>query len=129
MSSDKRNISVYMALNSQDINDYPTVIKTPAHNIPNPTEEDYMVGSISRYFVKKINNEFAYETSQKDYNEVDNNTWQKIELTWRISGNRYTEKSIQGIEPFNKIQVSIAATKMPEIMSILANPVQFARFS
>lgn len=129
MSTEKRNISVYLALNGQDVDADVGVIKTPSHNIPTPTEDDYITGKITRYFVKKINNDFAYETSEVDYTDVDGKVWQKVELEWMISGQRYTQNQIEGIEPFNKTQTSIASVTIPEIKSVLTNPIQFARFS
>ena len=129
MNSEKRNISVYMALNGQNINNGLPPIRTPANNIKYPNESDYQNGFYNRYFVKKINNDFAYETSDIDYSEVDTTIWQKAELNWKITGTRYTENSSQGIEPYNNLQISVASLIIPEIKNLLTNPVQFAHFS
>lgn len=129
MNNDKRNISVYNALTNQDINSDPVVAMTPPHNIANPLESDYKSGYVRRYFVKKINNEFAYETNETGYLNVDLSIWQKIKIEWKISGQRYTNNQIEGIEPYNSNQISIASVNIPEIKKILTNPVQFARFS
>lgn len=127
--SDKRNVSVYLALNGQDFNVPPVNVNTPSHNIVTPTDEDYKRGSVVRYFVKKINNDFAYETTSSDFGDVDGSIWQKISLVWKITGTRFTQNSVEGIEPHNRLQVSTASVKMPEISKILTNPTQFAHFS
>jgi len=124
---DKRNISVYKALTNQDIDTDPLILHTPSHYIPTPSESDYKTGFISRYFVKKINNDFVYETSQKDYSNVDLSTWQKVEVEWKITGPRFTQNSVQGVEPFNNTQIDLSSAKIHEIRQVLSNPIQFAR--
>ena len=128
MNIEKRNTSVYMALGGLSFeNGQLKQIKNPVHNIPNPNKDDYASGYITRYFVKKINENIVYETILDDYDSVDLSYWQKVSLNWKISGNRYTIENSIGIEPYNNEQISNSSVSIPEIKNLLVNPIQFAR--
>ena len=60
---------------------YPTII------LPNPSESDYTIGSIKRYFAQKANNPNAdiFEVSKPDFT-VKNDLYRYIQFEWRISG-------------------------------------------
>ncbi len=126
--NEKRNISVYMALNSQDITQPLEILKVPVNYIPLPSENDYSIGYIDRYFVKKINNTFSYETTQLDYSDIDSTLWQRVSLRWKLTGTRFTENNSIGIEPFNRTEIEKASLSINEIKNLLTNPIQFSRF-
>lgn len=115
-----RNIYVYRALNSQDINSPLEILKTPVNYIPFPSEEEYMIGYVDRFFVKKINGISVYETSEEDFDSVDLSMWQKVSINWKISG--------QSIEKHNREEINRASNVIEQIKNLLTNPLQFARF-
>lgn len=123
-----RSINVYRALSGEDINQPLEELKTPSNFIPSPSNEDYDLGYINRYFVKKINSDLIYETSVEDYDLVDVTFWQRTSLKWKITGPRYTNGFIEGVEPYNNKQISSASKEIDEIKKLLTNPYQFGRF-
>ena len=62
---------------------YPKVISV------NPSESDYRIGSITRYFTQKGNNRNAdiFEVSKADFSSK-NNLYRYTSFQWRISGKR-----------------------------------------
>ena len=52
-----------------------------------PTESEYRIGTITRYFTQKANNLFdeIFEISKEDYDN-QNNLFRYVEFSWRISG-------------------------------------------
>ena len=62
---------------------YPKIISA------NPTESDYRIGSITRYFTQKGNNRNAdiFEVSKADFSSK-NNLYRYTSFQWRISGKK-----------------------------------------
>ena len=62
---------------------YPKIISA------NPTESDYRIGSITRYFTQKANDRNAdiFEVSKADFSSK-NNLYRYTSFQWRISGKR-----------------------------------------
>mgnify|MGYP000726966679 CR=1 FL=1 len=61
----------------------------PRTIVPIPTEDDYSIGIIERYFAQKVNdiNGFVYEINLDTYNELKLNPYWAIEnIKWRLSG-------------------------------------------
>ena len=57
--------------------------------LPNPTDNDYKIGYIRRYFVRKLNDLSApiYEVSSKEYSRVlSKPNYTGVSIKWRISG-------------------------------------------
>ena len=75
--------SIYSDLKSFTRQKYPEI--TPA----NPSESDYRIGSITRYFTQKGNNRNAdiFEVSVNDFNNK-NNLYRYTSFQWRISGKK-----------------------------------------
>ena len=67
----------------------PTRQKYPEITLTNPSESDYRIGSITRYFTQKGNNKNSdiFEISKKDF-EDKNNLYKYTSGRWRISGKR-----------------------------------------
>ena len=63
--------------------------KYPEITITNPSESDYRIGSIIRYFTQKGNNSNAdiFEVSKKDFRSK-NNLYRYTSFQWRISGKK-----------------------------------------
>jgi len=94
--------STYVDIANTERQDYPK--QTPA----NPSESDYRIGTITRYFTKKTNevNSVVFEITEKDFNN-QNNLYDYTTFQWRISGkklevsrdNSATLRSIQSNYP------------------------------
>ena len=61
----------------------------PVITIPNPSDSDYRIGSVTRYFTQLANNPNAdiFEISEED-NDQQNNLFRYIDFKWRISGTK-----------------------------------------
>ena len=75
--------SKYINLKAYKRQKYPEI--TPV----NPTESDYRIGSITRYFTQKANDRNAdiFEVSKADFSSK-NNLYRYTSFQWRISGKR-----------------------------------------
>ena len=75
--------STYSNLKSLTRQEYPEI--TPV----NPSESDYRIGRITRYFTQKANDRNAdtFEVSKEDFNKK-NNLYRYTSFRWRISGKR-----------------------------------------
>ena len=81
--NNKTMFSKYSSLKSLIRQKYPEVISV------NPSESDYRIGSITRYFTQKGNNRNAdiFEVSKVDFSSK-NNLYRYTSFQWRISGKR-----------------------------------------
>lgn len=79
----KTMLSQYLNIKSSIRDDYPKKV------LANPTEADYRIGNITRYFTQKVNNieDDLFEISEEDFNN-QNNLFRYIEIDWRISGKK-----------------------------------------
>ena len=110
------------------------IVNTPNTIVPNPTEEDYYIGFVRRYFVRKANdvNGFTYEIAKDEYAEyIDNPFWTTTDIKWRISGplnptyKENGEEDDRGVMNSNKAAIGIAASKIKNIGLYLPNLLQF----
>jgi len=69
--------------------------KSPDKFYPKPTEDDYTLGQIERYFTKKTNQKIYYEISKTDFDNLNSKSnqiqWQlyiPIKLSWQITGDK-----------------------------------------
>lgn len=58
------------------------ITNPPTPFYPSPSNEDYKLGEFTRYFTKKVNNEFYYETSGLYKNPL----YISLSITWTIKG-------------------------------------------
>ena len=81
--NNKTMFSKYVELKSPTRQQYPEIISA------NPSESDYRIGSIIRYFTQKGNNRNAdiFEVSVNDFNNK-NNLYRYTSFQWRISGKK-----------------------------------------
>lgn len=109
-------------------------IKNPKNLIPVPTEEDYQIGFIRRYFVTKTSDlaGFVYEVNINDFQEyLENPHFICVDLKWRIRGPlEITYKSNgeiddKGVANSNKIAISLASRTIKNIGLYLPNFLQF----
>ena len=94
----KTMYSNYSDIKSLNRQSYPKT--TPA----NPSESDYRIGTITRYFTKKTNevNAKVFEITEKEFNN-QNNLYDYTTFQWRISGkrtevNRDNSATLRGIQ-------------------------------
>ena len=75
--------STYVDIANTERQDYPK--QTPV----NPSESDYRIGTITRYFTKKTNevNAKVFEITEDDFNN-QNNLYDYVSFKWRISGKK-----------------------------------------
>jgi len=119
-------------LNSPD--DYK--IEYPQTIIPEPSDTDYSLGFIKRYFIKRSNdtNSHIYEVAEGDYTTyLKNPFWTAVSIKWRIAGptsETYKlngELDDKGVMFSNKAAIGIAAGNMKNIGLYLPNLLQFYR--
>ena len=90
--------------------------------IPNPTNDDYKIGYIQRYFIQKKSDESAYiyEVEKYYYTDILTNPFFKgIVLKWKISGNRGE------VGEMNRKSLSYASKDMKTLPLYLPNHLQF----
>lgn len=109
-------------------------LNLPNTIVPTPTTEDYLLGYIRRYFIKKVNdpNGFIYEVSSDVYSEyIENSFWVAESIKWRISGpieETYKdngEVEDRGVRSSNKGAIGRASAKLKNIGLYLPNLLQF----
>jgi hypothetical protein len=109
-------------------------LSIPKTIVPSPTEEDYQIGNIDRYFAQKANdnNGFVYETDLDTFQKLNENPHWIIEIVrWRISGPVipvYNDMGLiidKGVIDSNKASLFIASEKIKNIGLYLPNVLQF----
>lgn len=109
-------------------------IRFPKTIVPTPTEDDYVIGFIMRYFVQKVNDDNAhiFEIDEKEYDVYkDNLHWKSAELKWRISGPKNTTYNLdgsiddKGVLDANKAAIFRTAQRLKNIGLYLPNLLQF----
>lgn len=109
-------------------------LSTPNTIVPTPTEDDYTIGSIDRYFTQKANdiNGFVYEITSDKFEELNENpNWNTEIIKWRIAGPLnvvYNEKgdiTDKGVINSNKTSLFISSNKLKNIGLYLPNVLQF----
>jgi hypothetical protein len=113
-------------------------IKYPQTIVPNPSEAEYAVGFIVRYFVRKSNdpNGYVFEVDEDVYTAFvseNNPFWVAESLKWRISGpktkttNELGNVTDVGVMNANKSAIALASVKIKNIKLYLPNLLQFHR--
>jgi hypothetical protein len=90
--------------------------------VPSPTDDDYKVGYITRYFTQKGNdtNSYIYEVTERQFSNLSNNPFYRIvELDWKISGER------EEVREMNRKSIRFASKDMKSIGLYLPNHLQF----
>jgi hypothetical protein len=122
-------LNVYKTLKSLDI-------KTASIQTYNPTisTADRNTGYITRYFLKKLNENLFIEVSAETWkqwqtNKIDINVYDGIEVQWFITGpiedTDVNGIQLPGIMSKNKKQIQAAEFECPGISKKLTNPLQY----
>ena len=126
-----KDIQRYRKLNGGSTNTKPTKIKTV---VPNPTEDDYSIGYILRFFIQKTNDNISpiYEVDNPTYNYLNSKPLYKgVLIKWRISGPNETKYDNNGnivdksVSESNRISIQLSSDKMPNLKLYLPNLLQF----
>jgi hypothetical protein len=113
------NISRYNTILT-DVADF-NIRRIKTHT-PTPTENDYKIGYIQRYFIQKANDEasYIYEVGEKYFSDISTNPFIKnIVLKWKISGNR------EEVREMNRKSIRFVTPQMKSIGLYLPNHLQF----
>ena len=98
------------------------------------TTENIASGMLNRYFVKKYDNETIFETDKATYDSISNNLidrklYKFRQIKWYITGPKQdqftagaTEKSVV---TKNTEQINLAKVKLPGILKLLTDPLQY----
>lgn len=98
--------------------------------IPLPTEYDYSIGKIRRYFVGKPNYYFISEVNSEDYHQYVLPFFIPISFSWKISGpkhNVYKNGILDtvGVYEYNLNNINHMKKSLPNIDKFLNDPLQF----
>lgn len=105
-------------------------------DIPVPTENDYIKGYITRFFIQKVNDTGSpiYEVFSPKYISLkSNNLYNTTSLRWRISGPRSQQSdengniTDKGISESNRISIKLASDEISNLKLYLPNLLQFSR--
>ena len=111
-----------------------TKFNQPKIHIPTINQQDRMNGSITRYFLKKINEQTIVEIDLEQFNDVatgkiDNNLYIAAKIEWSISGpleNSYSNgTTILGVKTKNHKAIIEAEKLLPGIATRLTNLVEY----
>ena len=109
-------------------------LNTPPTIVPLPTESDYELGFIMRYFVRRANdlNGFIYEIDESTFESYKNKPfWLVGELKWRISGpldvvyKSNGDIDDRGVINSNNTSIMYTSKILPNISLYLPNILQF----
>jgi hypothetical protein len=105
-----------------DVNDFRSIrIKT---HIPTPTDDDYKIGYIQRYFAQKANDDasFVFEVNERQFERLSQSPFYRtVELDWKISGKR------EDVREMNRKSIRFVTPQMKSIGLYLPNHLQFHR--
>ena len=109
-------------------------LNTPPTIVPSPTQSDYELGFIMRYFVRRANdlNGFIYEIDESTFEIYKEKPfWLTAELKWRISGplevvyKSNGDIDDRGVTNSNKTSILYTSKVLPNISLYLPNILQF----
>jgi len=96
------------------------------------TESNYKNEFAYRYFVHKINETSVIEVSNKNYDQIPKNLFNKVIVTWHLIGperNVYVNGKLyeQGIYEKNLKEINEAAKTMPFLKNFITNYTQYSK--
>lgn len=96
------------------------------------SDADYQNEFAYRYFVHKINDNFIIEVSNKNYNNIQKNLFNKVVVKWHLIGpqkNVYVNGKLyeRGIYEKNLEEINTAAKTMPFLKNFITNYTQYSK--
>lgn len=109
-------------------------IDIPNTIVPSPSDTDYQLGFIRRYFCQKANDSHShiFEVDESEYRKLEQSPfWKVSDMKWRISGP--TKRILKddgsvsdiGVNESNRAAINLAALKIKNISLYLPNILQF----
>ena len=91
-----------------------------------PTDDQYQLPFIRRYFAKKINDNEIIEVDDENYKKLSGTLYILLSMKWKITGSVNTTRNnnivtSEGIVEFNSQQIRLAEKTMPGISKKLPN--------
>jgi hypothetical protein len=117
--------------------------KSPKQVIPIPTEEDYNIGRVTRYFLRRRNystfediieiNEAQFKLWKRTSSGVNQNLYSGLKIDWKLTGplNDIQEgiNIVYGVYDTNKRLVLLKDYEMPGLKNFLTDYVEFSIYS
>jgi len=123
------NVFIY-----KQLNDIKTKYKSIKPAVPIITNNDKKLGYITRYFIKKINNNNVIEIDKQQFNDwesekIDPNLYFAINVKWTIAGNLQDTinngVTIESVSTLNRTEINRASKQMSEITNVLSDLTQY----
>ena len=116
------SVDIYNILTAQNVSQFENTIQTYE---PMPNSNDYSIGFIFRYFVRKANdsNGTIYEVSKVIFDAYTNNpSYVTLRMRWKITGANQYE-----VEQLNQRSINYAQETMRNIDTYVKNLTKFYR--
>jgi hypothetical protein len=102
----------------------------PVYKKPSPDANDYKNGYITRYFVKKINDNTIYEVDSVGFSDISDTLYTKSSILWKITGksNDTTDGKTLidiGVISYNSYSITVLEKTIPGVRNILKNVLEF----
>jgi len=110
----------------KEIEDYEFDVIVPDPIQITPTDEDYKVGYITRYLLKKKGNPFIWDVDEDGFS-FESPNYQKLEIKWKISGPLNDVGLDSGIIDTNRRTINIYKNDFEGLEFYLNNLTQFAK--
>lgn len=99
----------------------------PSYSKATPVETDYLKGFVNRYYVRSMLNGIIMETSVKDYSKVKPENFEKVTITWKLTGPINDTPSEPGVEDTNRRLVNLAERQVKGIVNYIKNFTEFRK--
>jgi hypothetical protein len=109
-------------------------IDVPNTIVPSPSDVDYQLGFIRRYFCQKANDSHSYifEIDEDEFRKLEESPfWKVSDMKWRISGpiqRTYKDDGNVndiGVTESNRAAINLTSLKIKNISLYLPNLLQF----
>jgi hypothetical protein len=116
------------------------IIKSPYYIFPIPKLEDYEVGKITRYFIRRRNDVNPSNIMEIDKDQflswkkpnfgIDSTLYIATEVEWKLTGPRFDDRSsvniIYGVEDTNRRIVELKDDEYPGMKNFLTNHIELS---
>lgn len=106
--------------------------ETPLKFSPTPTDRDYSVGSFTRTFCKKINEDLITEIKSEQVGRINNSLYKIVYVNWVISGLKEARRTNgileQGVVDVNRSEIDrIRKEESVDLSKALPNLLEYWR--
>jgi hypothetical protein len=123
-----------MKYNDAIVNEYGNFVgimgQSPLQAKPLPAKEDYFKGSVTRVFVKKINDDILVEINPYQSRNINQDLYKIVSINWTISGvkeNSYSKGVITtGVSDSNNFEINRVLKEYGvDLRKVLPNPIEY----